>query len=259
MRRKNPMTLRAGLGRADLHMHTTVSDGTMTVRALLDDVARRGDLDVIAITDHDRLDASLWAYARRERYPFDIVPGVEVSSAEGHILALWVMTPIAAGMSMAETVAAVHEAGGLAILAHPFFGQMGDIRRAARRYRRDPHYLKRAGLDGLEVFNASVVLPGSNRLAARVAAQIGLAATGGSDAHALRAVGTGLTHFPGGRTAQDLRLAITQRQTVVTGRPWPAAAYGAFVADFIARRGHCLSGEVDLPDDDRDWPLAGAV
>jgi predicted metal-dependent phosphoesterase TrpH len=47
-------------GRADLHMHTTASDGLMTVRALLDGIARRGNLDVIAITDHT-LDAGLWA------------------------------------------------------------------------------------------------------------------------------------------------------------------------------------------------------
>ena len=64
-------------GRADLHIHTTVSDGLHTPRQLLEHVARLGTLDVIAITDHDRLEGSLWAYARRDRYPFDIIPGVE--------------------------------------------------------------------------------------------------------------------------------------------------------------------------------------
>ena len=252
------MISHAQMGRADLHMHTTVSDGLMSVQALLDHVARRGCLDVIAITDHDRLDASLWAYARRNRYPFEIVPGVEVSSAEGHVLALWMTTPIPTGMSMSETVAAIHEAGGLAILAHPFFAQMGEVRRAWRAYKHDHAYLVRAGLDGLETFNASVVIPGSNRKAAHVAAQIGLAATGGSDAHTLNAVGTGVTHFVGS-TAVDLRRAIMTCQTVVTGRPWPVTAYGRFMADFIARRGHCLSEEFDLPQDDSDYPLADAV
>lgn len=243
------MTKHPRLGRADLHMHTTASDGLMTVQALLDSVARRGHLDVIAITDHDRLDASLWAYERRQRYPFGIVPGVEVSSAEGHVLALWVTTPIPAGLSMAETAAAVHEAGGIAVLAHPYFSQMGEVRRAWHAYRRDPHYLVRAGLDGLEVFNASVVIPGSNRKAARVAAQLGLAMTGGSDAHTLGAVGTGVTHFAGD-TDMHLRAALTQRETFVTGRPWPVASYGRFVADYVARRGHCLPGDFQLPADD---------
>lgn len=239
------MTQRVGLGRADLHMHTTVSDGVMTVQALLDSVARRGHLDVIAITDHDRLDASLWAYARRDLYPFDIVPGVEVSSAEGHILALWVTTPIPSGLSMAETAAAIHEAGGLAILAHPFFRQMGEVRRAWHVYRQDPRHLLRAGLDGLEAFNASVIVPGSNRRAAQVAAQLGLAVTGGSDAHTLGAVGTGRTHFVG-RTAAELRAALHARQTTVSGRPWPATAYGRFVADFVARRGHVTHRELSI-------------
>jgi hypothetical protein len=246
------------MGRADLHMHTTVSDGLMSVQALLDHVARRGVLDVIAVTDHDRLDASLWAYARRERYPFDIVPGVEVSTAEGHVLALWVTTPIPMGLSLTETCAVIHEIGGTAILAHPYFAQMGEVRRAWHTYKHDPSYLVRAGLDGLETFNASVVIPGSNRKAAQVAAQIGLATTGGSDAHTLNAVGTGVTHFVGS-TADDLRRALTICQTVVTGRPWPVTAYGRFVADFIARRGHCLSGEFDLPEDDVEYPLADAV
>lgn len=250
------MTAHAQMGRADLHMHTTVSDGLMSVQSLLDYVAQRGVLDVIAITDHDQLDASLWAYERRARYPFDIIPGVEVSSAEGHVLALWVTTPIPAGLSLTETCAAVHAVGGTAILAHPYFAQMGDVRRAWGAYQSDPSYLVRAGLDGLETFNASVILPGSNRKAARVARQLGLAATGGSDAHTLRAIGTGVTHFLGS-TGVDLRRALQVSQTVVTGRPWPVTAYGRFVADFIARRGHCLSGEFELPED--DYPLADAV
>lgn len=255
---QNPMTAHAQMGRADLHMHTTVSDGLMTVQALLDHVARTNVLDVIAITDHDRLDASLWAYARRGRYPFEIVPGVEVSSAEGHVLALWVTTPIPTGLSLVETTAAIHEAGGMAILAHPYFSQMGEVRRAWHTYKNNPSYLVRAGLDGLETFNASVCIPGSNRKAAHVANTIGLAATGGSDAHTLGAVGTGVTHFLG-QTADDLRRAVTFCQTVVTGRPWPVSAYGRFVADFIARRGHCLSGDFELPEDDVDYPLADAV
>lgn len=248
-------------GRADLHIHTSVSDGLFTPRQLLDHVARRGDLDVVAITDHDRLDGSLWAYARRDRYPFDLVPGVEVSSAEGHILALWVFEPIPASLSMAETVAAVHEQGGVAILAHPYFRQMRNIRRAARAYRRDPDYLLRAGLDGLEGFNAAVIVPGTNRIARRVAGRLGLAVTGGSDAHTLGAVGMGRTCFDG-KTADDLRVAIRGRSTAAVGRPWPLPEYGRFIADFISRRGKILLDELETLDADEDdaveFPVLGA-
>jgi predicted metal-dependent phosphoesterase TrpH len=81
-------------------MHTTASDGLSSVQELLNDVARRGHLNVIAITDHDTLDASLWAYEQNQRYAFDIVPGVEVSSQEGHVLALWVTHPVPMGLSL---------------------------------------------------------------------------------------------------------------------------------------------------------------
>lgn len=234
-------------GRADLHIHTSASDGSMSVRELLDHVAKMGMLDVIAITDHDRLDASVWAFERRDRYPFDIVPGVEVSTAEGHMLALWVTEPAPTGLSMAETAAAIHEQNGIAILAHPFFTQMAGTRRAARTYRRDPVYLLRAGLDGLETFNGSVILPGSNTVAACVARWLGLGMTGGSDAHSLGAVGTGITQFDG-RTASDLRRALLHRRTTAVGRPWPLREHAKFVVDFIARRGRMLWDEFDGDD-----------
>ena len=235
-------------GRADLHIHTTVSDGLHTPRQLLDHVARLGTLDVIAITDHDRLEGSLWAYARRDRYPFDIIPGVEVSSAEGHILALWVMNPIPENLSMSETAAAIHEQGGMAVLAHPFFRQMGHIRRAAKAYCKDRDYLIRAGLDGIEGFNAAVLIPGTNRIARRVGQQIGLAVTGGSDAHTLGAVGMGHTHFIG-RTADDLRASMMARTTAPAGRAWPLSEYGRFIADFVSRRGKIILDELDALDE----------
>src|SRR5215212_8487282 len=41
------------MGQAILHIHTTFSDGTATVEQILDDADRRGDIDVVGITDHD--------------------------------------------------------------------------------------------------------------------------------------------------------------------------------------------------------------
>ena len=106
-------------GRADIHMHTNASDGLPTAKEVLDNVAKRGHLDVMAITDHDVLDASLWAYEQRSKYTFDIIPGVEVTARGGHVLGLWVTKPIPIQLSIIETVDAIHEQGGVAILAHP--------------------------------------------------------------------------------------------------------------------------------------------
>lgn len=234
------------LGRADLHMHTTLSDGIATVQAVLEHIARRGELDVIAITDHDRLDASLWAYERRHRYPFDIVPGVEVSSAGGHVLALWVTKPIPANLSLKETTAAIHEQGGLAALAHPFHIQMGFVARNAPQYLLKPQLLLEWGLDAVEVHNAGMLTPGCNLVARSMAKRIGITQLGNSDAHTLGAIGAGWTRFPG-HTADQLRAAIEDKQTLAYGRYWGAKEYLTFTRDLIERRGRRCAGD-DLPE-----------
>jgi len=210
------------LGRADLHMHTTASDGDPTVQELLDFVAKTGTLDVIAITDHDTLDSSLWAYEQRRQYPFEIIPGVEVTSAEGHVLALWVTEPIQSGLSLAETVTAIHEQGGLAVLAHPF--EICVSPKAAWRYLWQPEVLITAGIDGLEVHNAGTPTPGNNWMARRVAQKFNLPMLANSDAHSLTSIGCGVTRFQG-HTAADLRHALVHRTTIAEGVSWPIIDY----------------------------------
>lgn len=214
--------MKKAFGQADIHMHTTASDGRATVSQLLDYVAARGGLDVIAITDHDTLDASLWAYEHRARYPFEIIPGLEVSSCDGHVLALWVTEPVEAGLSLAETAAAIHELGGLAVLAHPFEVLLHT--HMLRRYLTRPEVLLEAGIDAVEVHNSGAPTPGGNWLARQMAVKLNLPVTGGSDAHTLSAIGCGITQFPG-RTAQDLRHALVNGTTLARGARWPITDY----------------------------------
>jgi predicted metal-dependent phosphoesterase TrpH len=209
-------------GRADIHMHTTASDGFSSVEAVLNHIAQRGTLDVIAITDHDVLDSSLWAYNHRANYPFEIVPGVEVSSAEGHVLALWVTQPIAKGMSLKDTVGAIHKQGGMAILAHPF--EVLVCSEAPFRYLRNPEYIRESGVDAIEIHNAGAFTPGNNILARRLAKQLRMTAVGNSDGHSLRAIGRGVTYFKG-KTAADFRAALVSGETAVEGRRWPIEDY----------------------------------
>ena len=109
------------LGRADLHIHTLASDGTAGVVEILDHVERNTELDVIAITDHERIDAALAgrAIARDRGLRFEVVVGEEVTTLGGHLLALWIETPIKPFRSMRSTIAEIHDQGGLAIPAHP--------------------------------------------------------------------------------------------------------------------------------------------
>jgi predicted metal-dependent phosphoesterase TrpH len=213
------------MGRADLHMHTLASDGIASVQQLLHHVEHhRPHLDVIAITDHDTIDAALWAYEHRDCYRFDIIPGIEVTSRAGHILGLWVKTPIPAHMNLHDTVAAIREAGGLAILAHPFHLHLADSRRHALRYLSTPEVLLQAGISALEAHNAGMIGFGWNSLASWLAKRIGLAVTGGSDAHTLGAIGCGVTRFAG-RSADDLRRALQNAETIAEGQTWRMRDY----------------------------------
>lgn len=221
------------LGTADLHIHTTASDGLATVEAVLEHVTCRGDLDVIAITDHDRLEASLWAYAHRERYPFDIVPGVEVTTTQGHVLALWVTEPIPKGLTLAETAAAIHRQDGIAVIAHPMEPTIAP--QMLPRYLSQPTVLIQMGIDAIEIYNAGAITPGCNWLAQRVFREVGLPVVGSSDAHLLESIASAVTRFRG-KTADDLRAALALGMTTAEGKSWPITTYLKLLPIEIRRR-----------------------
>lgn len=223
----------ADYGTADVHMHTHLSDGLASPKQVLDYVARHTRLNVIAITDHDRLDGSLWAAEQRDRYPFDIIPGMEVSAADGHVLALWIASPVPAGLSIQETTCAIHEQGGVAILAHP--GEMLIHHASTLRYLRQPEVLFTLNVDGVEVYNAGTMTPGNNLIARRICNQVPLPVIGSSDAHTLSAIGLGKTRFPG-RTADEFRAALRYRQTAAEGERWPLTDYLKLSISSIPRK-----------------------
>jgi len=112
---------------ADLHTHA-IGDGRFDGRA--DDlVARHLDgaieagLQIIGVTDHDDLRPGLLAqeYARAQQLPLLVVAGMEVTTNDGHLVALGLQTPLPRWNSMIETIAAAREQGALCLLPHPFF------------------------------------------------------------------------------------------------------------------------------------------
>src|SRR5438067_12735202 len=112
---------RAALGSADLHIHTRHGDGMATVPELLQYVAERGGLDVIAITEHDTLRAADEArdlHARGD-YPFGLICGEEVTTLDGHLLALFIDEPLESFRRMEETLVAIHRQRGPAVVPHP--------------------------------------------------------------------------------------------------------------------------------------------
>lgn len=218
--------------KADLHLHTTASDGAATAREILEHVART-DLRVIAITDHDTITGALEARHMADAFGVEVIVGEEVSTQEGHLLVLFLEEELSPGRPLAETVAAARAQGALVIAPHPFgflvpsIGRVGPLGFGGYA---DPAW---AGLvDAVEVLNAGLWSNANNTLAARFAAARGLPMVGGSDSHHLPTIGTGYTRFPG-RTAADLRAAILAGQTEAVGALWGTlrlAELGALMA-----------------------------
>jgi predicted metal-dependent phosphoesterase TrpH len=203
----------AGRGLADLHLHTSFSDGWPSPEEVVDHVTLETDLDVIAVTDHDTVEGALRAAEHSRRSGgVPVIVGEEVSSRQGHILGLFLETRIRPGMSAAATVDAIHHQGGLAIAAHPFWR----TERMAERFRGSIHGLgwlaAELDFDAVEVENSTPGLGLANLLARRLAEGSGQACTGSSDAHILEAIGKSATAFPG-RSPGALRSAIERGTT----------------------------------------------
>ena len=203
----------AKLGRADLHIHTLASDGTSGIVEILDHVEGSTDLDVIAITDHERIDAALAARAisRDRGLRAQVVVGEEVTTRGGHLLGLFLTERVKPLQSLRSTIAAIHDQGGLAIPAHPLVPYplcaQGWV---LRRLIADPD--PRFRPDALEAFNPTTLGRPWHGRVVRFAAEQGLPTVGNSDAHAAAAIGTGWTTFPG-HDPDDLRRAIVEGRT----------------------------------------------
>jgi hypothetical protein len=178
--------------RIDLHVHSFFSaDGVSRPEDLIA-AARAAGLNGFAITDHNTCDAVDYMIShglmRADGQPVDgmlVIPGIEVTTADGHLLCLGCVLPSSLkGMPSAEVCRLAQEAGGLAVAPHPY-----DLFRAGIR----ESVLDTLPLDGLEVFNAATTLKRHNRKAYDYAQKRGLPMTAGSDAHHAGAVGVACT------------------------------------------------------------------
>ena len=219
----------ARFGQADLQLHTSFGDGMADAREVFDRAEQHTDLDVLAVTDHDDIRGALEAREVHARggYPFEFVTGVEVTTRAGHLLALWVDEPIPSFWPLGRTVAAIHRAGGLAVVPHPFSYLTRSVgQRALERLLAEDDPETRP--DGIEVANSTLAGRVTRAKALRLNRErYGLAETGGSDAHFPEEIGAAVTLFPG-RTSAALRRAIVERRTRgLAGEPPSRRSLGA--------------------------------
>lgn len=204
------------LNKADIHIHTTCSDGLMTPEAAVEYAATETDLSVIAIADHDTIEGAVSArrYQRRHQRDLrhlDIIIAAEITSRQGDILGLFLNDDVPAGLSAAETVEAIHAQGGLAIAAHPYSFLLPTIVTGVKGL------VYKLPFDGIETRNGTPTEFPGNYLAQWSNRRRALPETGGSDAHYLTTIGQTYTLFPG-NSAADLRRAIQTGQVQAGGQ-----------------------------------------
>ncbi|HET9783122.1 MAG TPA: PHP domain-containing protein [Candidatus Dormibacteraeota bacterium] len=197
--------------RADPHCHTFASDGMVTPAQLVQ-AAVQAKLDLIAVTDHDSMHSVKEAQARGAEAGIVVVAGQEITTswpAQTHMLGWFMKRPVKRGMSLDDTVDAIHDQGALAIVPHPFMPlYFGSIQPAMLRRLIEKHQL-----DGIEIMHTVPIgsfrrrqledfyVRHSDRLGAEI---------GGSDCHfGGHDIASVITEYEG-----DFRDAVENRRTV---------------------------------------------
>jgi predicted metal-dependent phosphoesterase TrpH len=190
----------------DLHVHTCYSPDALTTLEEVVLYSKKRGLDGVAITDHDTIDGALRLRKEKELI---IIPGVEVSTLEGHVLALNITQSIPPGLTIHETTRRIHEAGGIAIAAHPsvFYKKMNRVD---------------SSLDAIEVINASAFpFLLSTYLNRKLARRLDLPQTAGSDAHHAPEIGFAYTLIHADPEVEEIVQAIKEGAIVPVGKPIP--------------------------------------
>jgi len=171
----------------DLHVHSILSsDGHATLRDLFVQAQKTG-LNGFALTDHNSLKGCVEGTRLATEFPEIVfVSGVEVTTAEGHILALNTTEGIPRDLSIPETIDLIHARDGIAVAGHPYrlwsgIGEKATLDNLDR-------------FDAIESFNARNIFAG-NRKSKALALKTGKPETGGSDCHIHGELGGGYTIF----------------------------------------------------------------
>jgi len=193
----------------ELHLHTTYSRGTkiiaegMNTPEQMVKQAKNLGIGAIAITDHDTIAGVQKAKKAGKRYGVVIIPGEEVSTRDGHVLALGINEFVKPRMSLEETLDKIHDQGGVGIAAHPFDVAKKGLGSMAKK------------CDAVEAFNALNLERIGNFKCERFAKKHGLPMVAGSDTHAIYTMGYGLTKINSHNMAGILKSIKNGRTTLV--------------------------------------------
>jgi predicted metal-dependent phosphoesterase TrpH len=167
--------------KVDMHTHSEYSPDSRTPLASQAAAIRAAGLNVVCATDHNTIEGAL--RLRELADGFRVIVGEEVSSSDGEIIGLFLDKPVPRGLSAEETIARIHDQGGLVSVPHPFSRN--------RRFHLRRSVLERVwrDIDCIEVFNAREAFTQDNVRAAAFANEKGLPGAVGSDAHRASEIG----------------------------------------------------------------------
>lgn len=196
--------------KADTHIHTSYSDGNSSPEDIVE--AAAGRLDVIAVTDHNRIKGAFKAkeYALKNSFlEVDVIIGEEISTKNGHVIGLFLEKKVIPGKTAQATIDEIHSQGGIAVAPHPYYF----VSYAEKGYAPIRKLLSELDFDAVEVINNSSTFSiFSNAVTSFANVSIGLPQLGVSDAHMSNFIGKGYTGFHG-KTALDLKLQIKEKKT----------------------------------------------
>lgn len=197
----------------DIHLHSFFSDGINSPVEMAQQVKKLG-LSGFALTDHDTVKGHKIAKETAKKLKLKFIPGIEVTSAEGHILGLFVEELIPPNLSAAETVDKIHELGGVAIAVHPYDHFRPGVKDA----------VKTVKFDYIETYNTRTLFIPDNWKAQKAADELNLKTVAGSDAHAIEEVGFGTIEA---RTLDDIIKGKAKIKSTRWTGPW-LITYGKF-------------------------------
>ena len=206
----------------DLHIHSTYSDGHADVKEIIKAAKRRG-LDGIALTDHDTMRGIPVArkYIRDRRLDLILIPGIEVTTSEGHLLVLGVDEPPEKKLSPEETIEMAHDLGGIADVPHPYH----PFRHAIGRI---------PNADAVEVYNSKHLFGLANGRAKLEARRRGMSMVAGSDSHFADTVGLGVTEIDA-EDVDGVLEAIRAGRTKILGKRTPPKFFIGNTVTYIYR------------------------
>lgn len=195
--------------RFDLHIHSNhSSDSGLTVDEILRKAVEKG-LDGIAICDHNTINGNFLARKRAKELnlPLMVLPGVEVSTTQGHLIVLGARGNIPPDLSPQDTISIARQKGGVIIAAHPFkVKSLGNV--------------EGLDVDAIETFNSRCIF-GENQKAEKMAMEIGKPQVGGSDSHMLATIGLGYTEIDAQPYVESVLNAIREGKTRPGGKIAP--------------------------------------